>query len=358
MCKIYIVFNLLDEFMNDQFKSKSYMNQFPGGYIMPLISEYLEGLGYRCISYDKYMELSIPKKGFLITDMSAKKNTRIPDNLIPLIAYSLESPLYSALYYSKVSWYSRKYLTLMDWEGVSAIHPKVKSKLVPMKWPCYRDRKILGSPKVGSMQSKVAFISTNKKSFNFSPPRSSFFQFLKYCLFFVYIISLKTTRKFRSCCLYNAKMKVLKSLLDGDLVDIYGRGWDKSIFFKQYPSSIMGPNKDKQSVICNYKFSLCIENMSFPGYLTEKIYDSLFAFSIPIYLGDPEIDKKIPKNCYIDLRDFSNYNDLVNYLKYMPDQLYDDYILNIKKFVDSYETTTFTCKQFASLISNQVKNYL
>ena len=28
MCKIYIVFNLLDEFMNDQFKSKSYMNQF------------------------------------------------------------------------------------------------------------------------------------------------------------------------------------------------------------------------------------------------------------------------------------------------------------------------------------------
>ena len=50
--------------MNDQFKSKSYMNQFPGGYIMPLISEYLEGLGYRCISYDKYMELSIPKRGF------------------------------------------------------------------------------------------------------------------------------------------------------------------------------------------------------------------------------------------------------------------------------------------------------
>ena len=105
-------------------------------------------------------------------------------------------------------------------------------------------------------------------------------------------------------------MKVLQALLDADLVDIYGRGWDQSIFSKQYSSSIMGSIKDKASVMRKYKFSLCMENMRFPGYLTEKIYDSLFAFSIPIYLGDPEIDNKIPKNCYIDLRDFSNYDDL------------------------------------------------
>ena len=163
--------------------------------------------------------------------------------------------------------------------------------------------------------------------------------------------------KFRSCCLYNDKIQVLKFLLDADLVDIYGRGWDQSIFFEKHRSSIKGPIKDKNSIISQYKFYLCIENRRFPGYLTENIYDALFAFSIPIYLGDPAIDKTIPKDCYIDLRDFGDYDALVRYLTTMSTSMYDNYIQNIKSFVESYDNTIFTCNQFASLILKQVKKY-
>jgi len=334
------------------------MERFPGGYIISLISEYLETLGYECISYDKYRDLSVGNKAFLITDIATKKNTTILDNLVPLIAFSLESPLYSTLYYSNITWYSRRYITLMDWKGVSTLHPQVSTKLVPMKWPCYRNENIQHSPKINNRLSKVVFISTNKKPFQFSPPNDTLFKKLKYTLAFFYTMTLKVTRTFRSMCLYKDKMKVLKHLLDFNLIDIYGRGWDTCSLFRDYRSHFKGPVADKHAVISKYKFSLCIENMKFPGYLTEKIYDALFAYTIPIYLGDPDIDKQIPENCYIDLRKFVDYQDLISYLENMPRPVFDDYIQSIKMFVDTYEKKTFTCQKFGELIADKVEEYL
>ena len=47
----------------------------------------------------------------------------------------------------------------------------------------------------------------------------------------------------------------------------------------------------KRAFLSRYKFTVAFENSSAPGYHTEKILDPMLSGSIPIYWGDPEIDR-------------------------------------------------------------------
>ncbi|WP_226896450.1 glycosyltransferase family 10 domain-containing protein [Poseidonibacter ostreae] len=59
-----------------------------------------------------------------------------------------------------------------------------------------------------------------------------------------------------------------------------------------------------------------------PGYITEKIFDSFFAGCVPVYLGADNITEHIPKECFIDKREFDTYEKLYKYLKNMSDEEY------------------------------------
>lgn len=47
--------------------------------------------------------------------------------------------------------------------------------------------------------------------------------------------------------------------------------------------------EDKHKWLQNYKFNLCFENSSYPGYLTEKLFDAYNAGCVPIYWGDTSL---------------------------------------------------------------------
>ena len=46
---------------------------------------------------------------------------------------------------------------------------------------------------------------------------------------------------------------------------------------------------NKHKWLQNYKFNLCFENSSYPGYLTEKLFDAYNAGCVPIYWGDTSL---------------------------------------------------------------------
>jgi len=60
-----------------------------------------------------------------------------------------------------------------------------------------------------------------------------------------------------------------------DTVDLYGRG------FKEI--------ENKEEGLCDYMFSVAIENGSYSSYFTEKILDCFAAGTAPIYHGSPDI---------------------------------------------------------------------
>lgn len=51
------------------------------------------------------------------------------------------------------------------------------------------------------------------------------------------------------------------------------------------------PLADKWDGHAPFRYSVVIENSRSPGYFTEKIVDSLLAWSVPVYWGDPEIER-------------------------------------------------------------------
>ena len=60
----------------------------------------------------------------------------------------------------------------------------------------------------------------------------------------------------------------------GDQVDLYGRGFNEIV--------------DKEEGLCDYRFSVAIENGQYKTYFTEKILDCFATGTIPVYLGAPK----------------------------------------------------------------------
>jgi len=64
-----------------------------------------------------------------------------------------------------------------------------------------------------------------------------------------------------------------------------------------------------------YKFTLAIENMIWPGYMTEKLVDPMFAASIPIYVGDSQAKQSFDPASYIDFTCFSTIKEMLEFVR-------------------------------------------
>ena len=74
----------------------------------------------------------------------------------------------------------------------------------------------------------------------------------------------------------------------------------------------------------SYKFNLCFENSSYPGYATEKLYEALCAKTIPIYWGSPTIEVDFNPKAFLNYHDFGNDQDFFEAIKEI-DQVPDMY---------------------------------
>lgn len=120
---------------------------------------------------------------------------------------------------------------------------------------------------------------------------------------------------------YSLRIKAMAELSRMGAVDLYGMGWgrwwSRSAMWLPYwknRSALMsiykGTCESKFEVLKNYEFCLCFENMWMDGYITEKIFDCLYAGAIPLYMGAPDISKYIPEDVFVDCRKYSTWTDM------------------------------------------------
>lgn len=130
--------------------------------------------------------------------------------------------------------------------------------------------------------------------------------------------------------LYGKRIEALAALAKSDSVDLYGRGWERwwsrsSMWLpywlhrKTLMSIYKGSCESKYEVLRQYSFALCFENMAMAGYITEKIFDCLYAGTIPLYWGAKNIADLIPEAAYIDCRRFASWEELHDRVMRMPD---------------------------------------
>ena len=130
---------------------------------------------------------------------------------------------------------------------------------------------------------------------------------------------------------------------------------EKKIPFKGKPfPSWKGAVLNKQEVLLHSRFSIVYENIKgLKGYITEKIFDAFVAGNVPIYWGASDIESYIPKECFIDRRDFNNHSQLYSLLKNMTEKKYLEYQSSIKDFLDN-KSELFSCEKFADVISSKI----
>lgn len=60
----------------------------------------------------------------------------------------------------------------------------------------------------------------------------------------------------------------------------------------------------------NYRFSIAAENSSFSGYTSEKLISSFLAHSIPIYWGNPNVEKEFNGEAFINCHKFESLDEV------------------------------------------------
>lgn len=126
------------------------------------------------------------------------------------------------------------------------------------------------------------------------------------------------------------------------------------LFGDVYPS-YKGKVVSKHATMRSYKFAIAYENIKDQeGYITEKIFDTFFAGCVPIYLGANNITDYVPKQCFIDKRDYESYEELYMYISTMDEKRYLEYLESIETFLNSSDADPFRAETFAKTIIDTV----
>jgi hypothetical protein len=156
---------------------------------------------------------------------------------------------------------------------------------------------------------------------------------------------------------------------------LYGLGWSKpepaftfsekisrrikrlatqAFGYKPFPS-YAGEVADKGSVYQKTKFGYCYENVAnLPDYISEKIFDCFFNGCVPVYWGSSTIEKHIPKDCFIDRREFKGTAEVHQFLVSINATQYQRYQDNIRNFLESPKAMEFDTTSYTSIIVNKI----
>jgi hypothetical protein len=85
----------------------------------------------------------------------------------------------------------------------------------------------------------------------------------------------------------------------------------------KFLNNIGAPVSDKLGFLNESKFNITFENISSPGYTSEKIFDAFLANSIPIYWGNPEVGADFNERAFINVHNFNSTDDLIQYIKWL-----------------------------------------
>ena len=69
--------------------------------------------------------------------------------------------------------------------------------------------------------------------------------------------------------------------------------------------------KTKDEFMRDYKFNLCPENSSYPGYVTEKLFHAFYSGTVPIYWGDPSANSIFNSQAMVSWHDYLSDEALV-----------------------------------------------
>lgn len=310
--------------------------------LLPLcyLAEEAERAGITFITPDIFLDNPESFKGervFLISHLvNSETEELIKLGVAPLILLCQESPFIATRFYANLRKHSALFKYSMLFPGMKK-RVSNKTHFIPTLFPQFFSSEQFDVVPFNKKRF-ITYIASNKVVKNFFK-----------------ITLIKLLYGFDVKMIYPFRKKIIRFLSHRDDFDLYGKGWGSEIspFIKKV---YRGEVVDKEKKLREYKFVLCLENAIFPGNITEKIFDCFFAGSVPVYFGAPDIEKYIPLNTFIDMREFKTLTEVESYLDSIDETAYNSYTKNIKTFLSSDEYKKFSHEKFAETVINLIKS--
>ncbi len=355
-----VVFDFAFEgFLGNNLFDYENVKRYPGAGVWPLLGEKLEGMGYRCVTGDAFLDLqdNTYEKAYLLSEMITPFTEKIlrKEGVVPVCILSGESPNVATSFYRNLKKYTSLYRnSILFGECKDAVSND--SRFQPFLWPNHDDRIAYSTD--WKERRLLAMVASNKRRLvvDESKPFYGIRKILKSALL-LYLRLTNTTFKYKD--LYSERLNAIRFFHKTDGFDLFGKGWDDTSRLNKSDREIIrkiNPTEvdDKLETLSNYRFSLCFENCVFPGYITEKIFDSFFAGCIPVYYGAPDIAEFIPKETFVDFRDFRSLADLEGFLRSITENEYSAKLTSIREFLKSNQFKQFTESRFADQILSMI----
>lgn len=96
-----------------------------------------------------------------------------------------------------------------------------------------------------------------------------------------------------------------------DILSTYKKVDSAGTYLNNMPQGKRVTRDEKTAFQKKCKFTIAFESVDMNGFFTEKIIDAFFANTIPIYMGDPNINQKFNRNAFINCNDYENFEEVL-----------------------------------------------
>lgn len=128
---------------------------------------------------------------------------------------------------------------------------------------------------------------------------------------------------------------------------------------------LIGWPDEKQEFQKLCKFTIAIDSMQYPGFITEKITNAFMNRTIPIYLGAPDVTEIFNPKAFINIADYDSLDEVVEKVIYLDthDDAYMDMIREPAFIDENFAERTykgleeFLCHIFDQDISDAKRRY-
>ena len=281
-----------------------------------------------------------------------------------VVAWSLESPLVAHRGYHHLPKMADQVAHVIGYPGVGELVANRRANFHAVGWPNTLHDPVPG----GSWETRdlLVMINSNKRlhqwleGFGWSRLQP----WARLVSSSLIANSYPCRRQWQVPDLYNERLRVIEELGGHPDFSLFGVGWDNRLpgwsadLWEKVNKSYRGEVADKRDTLRRFRFALCVENTVFPGYISEKIFDAMLAKTIPIYLGAPDIDHYIPEGAFIDLRRFSEFGEVIDFISSMGADDAQQHLAAAKGFLTSDEPRCFTEEHFFTTMSRAVRTLL
>jgi len=255
--------------------------------------------------------------------------------LFPAVCICLESPIIAFYFYHYLESISSMYRHVFLYEGTREMITSPDTIFHKLYWP-FSENNVVESENWKD-RKYLTLINANKRAFPSDVPPEI------------------RSDPWIEAELYSERLEAIKYFSGEQSFDLYGHGWDRPVHrvTDDYNEAVLKcyrgviPPFDKLAVLSKYKFAICFDNCIFPGWVTEKIFDCLFAGCIPIYYGASDIEDYVPPDAFIDFREFDDYKSLDRFLESIDYSKAVKYLESGRKFVESSQFENHTQEYFA-----------